>query len=291
MTNNINKVNLSSIDSLEFEDAPREKKGASTEDSGLKILGDLAKKHKFGIHIVERVAPSGVGEFDAICCTDSVLIVVELKRYGGNFAFFNLFDEKICIQTGRTNKWIPNPVVKLQQKAERMKKDLIDNDAAWVPVKRLYSGHVPIYKVICFGPSTSFDTLPEADRNTCICTTRTLARTIEEIYASRVGVVGAGQQMATLVSIWPRWGILTTHKKGFLRCALSKISTSKWDLSPYGIEALNSDGKQLEYQFNNGRKGKLPFDENVLIKSYVNGKEKTASITPLMRFRWRIKGK
>lgn len=283
--------NTNSLDDLDFEDATREKKGAATEDSGLKILATLTRKYKFEIQVIERVAPIGIGEFDAICCTDSGLIVVELKRYGGCFWPFKILDEQVCIQSGKVDKYIPNPAFKLHQKVERMRKELMDKDGAWLPVKRLFSGDIRIHKLVCFGPSTKFDELPEPTKNTSICTTRTLSRTIEDIFSTKVGVIGAGAQMATLASIWPRWGVLTTHKKGFLRSALSKISTSDWDITPYGIESLGSDGRSLQYQFSNGRKGKLPFDEEVWIKTFVEGQERSIPIEPGTRFRWRIKGK
>lgn len=111
----LNVENTNSIDGLEFEGATREKKGAATEDSGLKILAGLAKKYKYDIKVIERVAPSAIGEFDAICCTDSGLIVVELKRYGGCFWPFNIrcrSDRTWCSSNRRRNRLIKVPRIK-----------------------------------------------------------------------------------------------------------------------------------------------------------------------------------
>ena len=104
------RYNLSQI---EFETEAKDAKGASTEDAGLRILANLAKASRKQIFVIERPSPSQVGEFDAICCTDSGLILVELKRYGGCFYEFGILDSEVCIQTSRQDRWIRNPSSRL----------------------------------------------------------------------------------------------------------------------------------------------------------------------------------
>ena len=279
------------ISEIEFESADREAKGAATEDSGLRILASMAKQYRHEIFIVERASPHGIGEFDAIVCTDSGLIVVDLKRYGGCFWPFKITDQQACIQVRGQDKWIPNPAFKLHHKVERLRSQLLNNDLNWLPVKRLFSGSIRVHSIVCFGPSTKFDEVPAPTKNFTICNTRNLASTIESIYASNTGVIGAGQQLAGLVALWPQWGVLTTHRKGFLRAALARISSSKWDITPQGLVRLSSDGAKLSYEFATGRKGKLAFDQVLHIKTYVDGSEKTISIPPGSRFRWRVTGR
>ena len=279
-----------SLSEIEFETEIREAKGASTEDAGLKILADISKISKKQIFVIERPSPSSVGEFDAICCTDSGIIIVELKRYGGCFWPFDILDEQACIQTSRQDKWIPNPSFRLSQKTKKLIQECL-NDEGWLRVKRIFSGNIPIYNVVCYGPSTSFDKVPDNDGKNYICNTRNLKKTIWDIFTSKAAVVGAGAQMASMVSTWVQWGVLTTNQKGFRRCSISKISSSHCDASAWGLQSIQSDGKYLSLAYENGRKAKLPFDGEVWIKAYVERMERTVQIDIGYRFRWRIKGR
>jgi len=281
------KYSLSQID---FETEARDAKGASTEDSGLKILANTAKTSRKQLLVIERPSPASVGEFDAICCTDSGLIIVELKRYGGCFYEFNILDKEVCIQSGRKDKWIPNPSARLLEKSKRLTHECLNNEG-WLRVKRLFSGHIPISNIVCYGPSTAFDVVPESEKGNYICNTRNLSKTIWDIFASRPAVVGAGAQMASMASTWVQWGVLTTHQKGFLRCSISQITSSQWDASTWALQSVQSDGSSLAISYENGRKVKLPFDGEVWLKAYVNGSERTVQIEPGSRFRWRVKGR
>jgi hypothetical protein len=281
------KYALSQID---FETDAKDAKGASTEDSGLKILADVAKASRKQIWVIERPYPGSVGEFDAICCTDSGLIIVELKRLGGCFYEFDILDPEVCIQSGRQDRWIPNPSAQLLEKSKRFVQECLAQED-WVRVKRLFSGRVPVSHVVCYGPSTAFDALPESANGNYICTTRNLSKTIWDIYLSRPGVIAAGAQMASMASTWVQWGVLTTNQKGFLRCSLSRITSSVWDASTWGLQSLQSDGKSLALTYENGRKEKLPFDGEVWLKAYVDRSERTIHVEPGSRFRWRVKGR
>jgi len=281
------KYNLSQI---QFETAERDAKGASTEDAGLRILAGAAKESRKQIFVIERPSPASVGEFDAICCTDSGLVIVELKRYGGCFYEFDILDREVCIQTARTDRWIPNPSARLSDKSRRLIQECLTGED-WLRVKRLFSGRVPIDNVVCYGPSTAFDALPENKQGNYICNTRNLSRTIWDIFASRPAVIGAGAQMASMASTWIQWGVLTTNQKGFLRCSISRIASSDWDASTWGLQSVISDGKNLALTYENGRKAKLPFDDEVWLKAYVDGTERTVQIEHGTRFRWRVKGR
>jgi len=281
------KYTLSQID---FETETKDAKGASTEDSGLKILANAAKISRKQLFVIERPSPSTVGEFDAICCTDSGLIIVELKRYGGCFYEFNILDKEVCIQSGRKDKWIPNPSARLLEKSKRLIHECL-NDEGWLRVKRLFSGHIPISNIVCYGPSTDFDAVPENDQRNYICNTRNLSKTIWEIFAARPAVIGAGAQMASMASTWVQWGVLTTNQKGFLRCSISRITSSHWDASTWALQSIQSDGSTLAISYENGKKVKLPFDGEVWLKAYVDGSERTVQIEPGTRFRWRVKGR
>ena len=265
-------------------------KGASTEDSGLKILGNVAKNNSKQIFVIERPSPALVGEFDAICCTDSGLILVELKRYGGSFYEFDILDQKVCIQSARIDKWIPNPSVRLLDKSKRLLRECL-NDDGWLRIKRVFSGQVPISNVVCYGPSTKLEPVPECKQGNYICKTRNLSDTILDIFTSRPAVIGAGAQMASMASTWIQWGVLTTNQKGFLRCSISRITSSIWDASTWGLQSVQSDSKTLSLVYENGRKAKLPFDGEFWVKAYVEGFERTVQIEPGSRFRWRVKGR
>lgn len=279
-----------SLSQIEFEVEIKDAKGASTEDSGLKILANAAKESRKQLFVIERPSPASVGEFDAICCTDSGLIIVELKRYGGCFYEFNILDKDVCIQSGRNDKWILNPSMHLLEKSKRLTHECL-NDDGWLRVKRLFSGHVPISNIVCYGPSTAFDAVPENEKSNYICNTRNLSKTVWDIFQSRPGVIGAGAQMAAMASTWVQWGVLTTNQKGFLRCSISRITSSHWDASTWSLQSVQSDGSSLAIAYENGRKIKLPFDGEVWLKAYVIGSERTVKIDPGTRFRWRVKGR
>lgn len=279
-----------SLSDIDFETESREAKSASTEDSGLKILAGVAKESDGQILVVERPSPGSVGEFDAICCTESGLIVVELKRYGGMVRRFELLDPEIRIRNARTEKRIANPSAVLAEKSRRLVHEILTDDG-WTRVKRLYSGRIPVFNIVCYGPSTEFEMLPANRTGNYICSTRTLSRTVWDILESKTGVVGAGAQMASLASTWVQWGILTSHRKGFLRCSLARITSSKWDASAWGLESMRSDGETLALAYENGRTVELPFDGEVWLKAYVNGGERTVQIEQGSRFRWRVDGR
>ena len=86
-----------------------------------------------------------------------------------------------------------------------------------------FGGLLPVSNIVCYGPSTSFDSVPESSQGNYICKTRNLSKTILDIFASRPAVIGAGAQMA---STRVQWGVLTNNKKGFLRCSMSRITSS-----------------------------------------------------------------
>lgn len=275
---------------IAFETEVKDAKGASTEDAGLKIVAKFAKEHEKHAFVVERPSPPNIGEFDAICCTDSGIIFIELKRYGGSFYDFETLDPQVCIRSGNRDKWLTNPSVRLSEKSKRLAKEIFHDDG-WVRVKRVFSGHIPIYNVVCYGPSTEFNMVPEKKQGNHICNTRTLYRTLREIYMLRPGVIGAGAQMASMVSTWVQWGVLTTNQKGFLRCSVSCITSSQYDATPWGLQSLQSDGKKLFLEYVNGVKETLPFDGEVQLKAYVEGDERSVMIECGTRFRWRIHGR
>lgn len=286
----MSKLPKYALSHIEFETEAKDAKGASTEDSGLKILADLAKTNRKQMRVIERSSPAQVGEFDAILCTDSGLILVELKRLGGCFQEFGLLDPRVRIQSGRQERSIPNPSARLFEKSKRLVQECLAQDE-WTSVKRLFSGRVPVSNIVCYGPSTTFDVLPESVTGNYICNTRTLARTVLDIFSSRPAVIGAGAHMASLASTWVQWGMLTTNQKGFLRCSLSRITSSTHDASTWGLQSVLSDGKSLSLAYEGNRKAKLPFDGEVWLKAYVDGSERTVHIAPNSRFRWRINGR
>ncbi|MDP1525687.1 MAG: hypothetical protein Q8M20_07745 [Rhodocyclaceae bacterium] len=281
------------IESVNFDADERDVKGANTEDAGLKILANVAKASRRQIKVVERVAPGNVGEFDAICCTDSGIYFIEMKRLGGKFGEFSMLDRQIRLSAGRQEKVIPNPALKFKHKVDRLIAEEFNTSENWKVVKRLFSGHVPVHSILCFGPSTSFEEgIPVSEKNITICTTRTLGKTLKDIHSEREQVFGVGSQMAALVEFWPRWGILTmTGKRGFFRCSISKIGQGRSDATVWGLTALESDGARLKYTYGKDRKRTTAFDELVLLRAYHDGSERAIGIEPGTRFRWRIMGR
>lgn len=289
-THTMSKLPKYSLSNIEFETEAKDAKGALTEDSGLKILADLAKTNRKQIRVIERASPAEVGEFDAILCTDSGLIVVELKRLGGCFQEFGLLDPRVRIQSGRQERSIPNPSARLHEKSKRLVQECLGKEE-WAGVRRLFSGRIPVANIVCYGPSTMFEVQPESINGNHICNTRILSRTILDIFTSRPAVIGAGAHMASLASTWVQWGMLTTNQKGFLRCSLSGITSSVHDASTWGLQSLQSDGQNLALAYEDGRKAKLPFDGEVRLKAYVDGSERSVHVEPGSRFRWRVKGR
>ena len=124
----MSKLPKYALSHTEFETEAKDAKGASTEDSGLKILADLAKTNRKQIRVIERSSPAQVGEFDAILCTDSGLILVELKRLGGCFHKFGHLDPRVRIQSGRQDRLIPNPSARLFEKSKRLVEECLGQD-------------------------------------------------------------------------------------------------------------------------------------------------------------------
>jgi hypothetical protein len=291
------------LSKIDFEIETKHGKGATTEDAGLKILAIIAKSSNKQIWVIERPYPPSVGEFDAICCTDSGLILVELKRWGGYIQNFNILDRKIQIDSGRKNNERNNPSAILQEKSKRLiqkhisrclKKHKMDNDA-WLRAKSVFPDKkIPVFNVVCYGPSTFFERIPKDESGeNHICTTRTLSKTIWGILHTYSAVIGAGAQMASIASSWAQWGILTQPggRKGFLRCSISSIASSDWDASPWGLQSIESDGKNLSLIYKSGQNGKIPFDQDVWLNVYDGRVEKRVLIDHESSFRWRIKGR
>lgn len=265
---------------------------ARTEDAGLEILARLSKRYRHQIYITPRVAPDGLGEFDAICCMDSGLVVIDFKRWAGDFYPFELRDEQVCVVRERGAVWIDNPVRKVVGKTSALLQGHLHRPE-WASVRRAFSGRIPIHTIVCFGPTTTFDAVPEPDARASVCNTRTLARTIEERFAhlDNPAVVGAGAQLHGLTAQWPRWGLLTTQRKGFLRCALWRVQSSEHDAAVVGVQSMECDGRKLNLSFESGRKKSLPADGTVQLRAFVGGTEKQVNVPPGTRFRWRVTGR
>ncbi|MBN8504912.1 MAG: NERD domain-containing protein [Burkholderiales bacterium] len=280
-------IELSQVD---FETEELHLGGVRTEDAGLQILTRLAKRYRHEIFITERVAPDGLGEFDAICCMDSGLVVVDFKRWAGDFYPFAMRDEQICVVRERGAVWVDNPIRKVLGKTSALLREHLKSPE-WASVRRAFSGQIPVHTIVCFGPTTTFDEMPEPDDRVSVCTTRTLVRAVEDRFTANPGVVGAGAQLQGLTSVWPRWGVLTTQRKGVLRCAIWRIQSSDWDAAVWGLQSLESDGRKLKLQYQSGRKLTLPADEPVYLRAYVQGAERQVRVPANTRFRWRLTGR
>lgn len=278
------------LSNVEFEAESLHIGGARTEDAGLAILARLAKRYRHEIFIVERVAPEGLGEFDAICCMDSGLVAIDIKRWAGDFYPFGLHDEQICVVRESGTRWIDNPVRKMTGKSGWLLREHLKSPE-WAGVRAAFGGQIPLHTVVCFGPTTTFDELPEPDARATVCTTRTLASTIEDRFTAHPAVIGAGAQLQSLVAVWPQWGLLTTSRKGFLRCAVRRIHSSAWNATVWGLQSLECDGRKLKLAYNGGRKISLPSDETVHLRAYVGGRERHVVVQPGTRFRWRVSGR
>lgn len=150
-----------------------------------------------------------------------------------------------------------------------------------------FGGLLPVSNIVCYGPSTSFDSVPESSQGNYICKTRNLSKTILDIFASRPAVIGAGAQMA---STWVQWGCLPTIRRAFC-AAQCRASPQARDASTWGLQSVQSDGNSLALLYENGRKAKLPFDGEVWLKAYVDGSERTVQVESGTRFRWRVNGR
>ncbi|MDR3669067.1 MAG: nuclease-related domain-containing protein, partial [Ignavibacteriaceae bacterium] len=91
MNNQFRPNNIKPLKEINFETGVNHAKGMDTENSVLKNLTTLC--HSLKIDIMRRVIPpyeSRVGECDAIIFSDTGILLIEVKRYGGKI--MNLSD-------------------------------------------------------------------------------------------------------------------------------------------------------------------------------------------------------
>ena len=243
-----------SIDAIKFETQEKHKKGIATEDAALRIVASAVKSLK--AEVVQRVIPparSMVDECDAIILTDSCIMILEVKRIGGNITNFTLDREALSVEKGKNVEKIPNPVFRLRERASALA-EYIRKDAEWGKLNFLFgiahiSDYIPVVPVLCFGPSTGYwyDGLEDG---IIICNTRTLKRSLENYLGGRKSVIGAYRYAKQIVSNWQIAGKLTVKPiAGFIRAvpvkALGKIVVFEDVMS---IEGRNNGHVSITYR-------------------------------------------
>ena len=217
------EISVRDIMYLNFETAERDQKGMETEDSALRILSSTCKSLK--MDIMQRVLPpedSRVGECDAVIFSDAGIFVVEVKRIGGVIEQLNSEDEIIKVQQGKENVKRPNPVLIVKKKTESMK-SLVANRGEWRKLNDLFqvakiNSTIPVFSLLCFGPSTKVEDNKLQDKTILVATTRTLRASLNAFVESKPKVIGAYRHSKMNAHRWQIQGVLRINrKKGFVR--------------------------------------------------------------------------
>jgi len=153
--------NYQNLKEVQFEVLEKDRKGIQTEDAALRILSQFSKTLK--IDILRRVIPpreSNLNECDAILFSDVGLFLIEIKRYGGVITNLSETSETIEIHLGKDIRRKDNPIPYLLKRCELLS-EYINKNNDWFKVKRLFEisgiNRIPVFPVLCFGPTTKIE--------------------------------------------------------------------------------------------------------------------------------------
>ncbi len=282
------------IDEIKFETQEKHKKGIATEDAALRIVASAVKSLK--AEAIQRVIPpvrSMVDECDAIILTDSCVMILEVKRIGGNITDFSLDKETLSVEKGKQVERIPNPVLRLREKTTALSK-YIQQDAEWVKLNSLFrvAGifyYVPVIPVLCFGPSTGYS-YEEPKDDFVVCSTRTLKRSLSKFLEGKKSVIGAYRSAKQIVTSWQIAGKLTVKPiAGFIRAvpmkAFGKIVVFEDVMS---IEGRNNGHVSITYR---DKVRKISKEiRQIVFKVNTNGHWEDVTVDAGRTFSWRAGG-
>lgn len=216
-------MNHRDVHSLDFINADKHLKGIRTEDAALGLLSSACRSLK--MEILQRVLPpmsSHVGECDAILFSDAGILLVEVKRIGGNILKLNDADEKLRVEKGRREEQIPNPIHTVMKKSDDLR-SFIHGDNAWRELNYLFrkagiADGMPVYPVLCFGPSTNIEISDISNPNLLVTNTRTLKRSLSDFVESHPAVIGAYRHAKFIAHRWKIQGVVRLPRTpGFVR--------------------------------------------------------------------------
>lgn len=253
MDTQLHRINII-VKDIEFESELKHKKGILTEDSVIHRLTTLAKSLK--IEILRRVEPpfeSNVGECDSIIFDDSGIYIVEVKRYGGKIKNLDEKKDEIKLEQGDDEIKISNPIPKLYTKCSQLHSYLRQHNE-WRDVNN-YSRYgklgdsIPVYSILCFGPSTTINKSDYDTNRLLVCNTRNISKLIPEFVKSKSSVLGLSKLAKKSAYKWTIQGKLTIKgKKGFLRCYPKRAFGKTAVL--YGVtKIVGHKGRRLELTY------------------------------------------
>lgn len=285
------KPNNNNIKDIEFETAEKHKMGMVTEDSVIKRLTVIAKTNK--AEILRRVEPpqySEVGECDSILFDNSGIYLIEIKRYGGVIKNLNETLEKISIEQGEEVIKIDNPIIKLYDKSKKLF-DFIAHSEEWKLANKFsqygkLSDVIPVFSVLCFGPTTEITKSNYDTNKLLVCNSRTLEKRLLEFIGSRPTVIGLAQLAKKATSTWTIQGILkVTGKAGFIRCYPVRF-LGKTTI-PNGITMIKgTKGRKLTITYDDKVNVSTKEIESIIFKYNVNNKWDKIMISTNSNFVW-----
>jgi len=283
--------NLNNIKDIVFETAEKHRKGMVTEDSVINRLTKIAKSHK--AEILRRVEPphySEVGECDSILFDNSGIYLIEIKRYGGAIKNLNEKFEEIAIERGDKIIKIDNPIIKLYEKSKNLF-EFIAHSPEWKLVNK-YSLYeklgdvIPIFCVLCFGPTTEITKSDYDTNKLLVCNSRTIENRLLEFIGTKPTVIGLAQLAKKITSVWTIQGILKVSRKvGFIRCYPVRF-IGKTTI-PFGVTKIKgTKGRRLEVTYDDKVKIFSKEIESIIFKYYVNNKWGKLMIDSNSNFVW-----
>ncbi|MBK9097509.1 MAG: NERD domain-containing protein [bacterium] len=248
------KPDYHNIKEIEFETELKHKKGMLTEDSVINRLTTIARSLKS--EILRRVEPpsdSNVGECDSIIFDDSGIYIVEIKRYGGKIKILDEKRDQIIIEQSDKEIKILNPIPKLYTKCSKLH-SYLKQDYEWKEVNN-YSrfgnlgASIPVYSILCFGPSTTINKSNYDNDRLLVCNTRNISKLLPEFVKSKSSVIGLSMLAKKAAYKWTIQGKLTLKgKKGFLRCYPKRAFDKTVVL--YGLtKIVGKKGRRLELTY------------------------------------------
>lgn len=285
------KPDYNNIKDIEFETAEKHKMGMVTETSVIDRLTVIAKTNK--AEILRRVEPpqySEVGECDSILFDNSGIYLIDVKRYGGVIKNLNEKLDKITIEQGDEVIKIDNPIIKLYNKSKKLF-DFIAHSTEWNLVNKFsqygkIGDVIPVFSVLCFGPTTEITKADYDTNKLLVCNTRNIEKRLLEFIDSKPTVIGLAQLAKKSTSTWTIQGILkVAGKAGFLRCYPVRF-VGKTTI-PNGITMIRGTKRsKLALTYDDKVKITTKETESIIFKYNVNNKWGKIAISANSNFVW-----
>jgi hypothetical protein len=217
-------------------------------------LTPFAKSEK--LEILRRVSPpyeSKVNKCDAIIFADAGIFLIEVMRYGGAIKFLNEKRKHIYIEYSGYTKQVSNPIIAINRKIKLLTK-YIQGSYYWKNINQFYKDEkvfdsIPVYAVLCFGPSTKIKKAYYNEDNILVCNSRNILSQLRKFINEKPLVIGTSKMTKKIAIRWKTRGKLTmAGKAGFLKCAPIKVFGKTTNL--IGLTKISGlKGYQLEITY------------------------------------------